>query len=90
MTRGMTRIPASFSPLRTGVLPWRVAIMTSSWLFTARSRWESTRKSPSMAAVSSILPSFTSLRSMFSLMARAQSRSAASFSWSMPGVISQM
>ena len=42
-----------------------------------------------MAAVSSILPSLGSPRSMLALMARAQRRSAASFSWSVPGVISQ-
>ena len=42
-----------------------------------------------MAAVSSILPSLGSPQSMLALMARAQRRSAASFSWSVPGVISQ-
>ena len=71
------------------MLPQRVAIITSSPAFTASSRRLSTRKRPSQAAVSSILPSLTSLRSMWSLRHRASSRSAASFSWTMPGSISQ-
>ena len=80
ITSGMTRMPASLSPLCTAVPPLRVAIMTSSWLFTAMSRAESTRNTPLHAARSSILPSFTSVRVMFSCPHRASSRSAASFS----------
>ena len=87
--RGITRMPASLSPLRTAVPPLRVAIITSSWLFTATRRGLSTRNRPSQAAFSSILPSFTSLRVMFSWPHSLSSRSAASFSWTMPGVISQ-
>ena len=89
MMSGMTRIPASLSPARTAVPPLRVAIITSSWLFTAMSRWESTRNTPSQAAFSSILPSLTSLRSIFSCPQRVSRRSAASFSCTMPLVISQ-
>ena len=82
-------MPASLSPLRTAVPPFRVAIMRSSMELTAMSFSEFTRKRPSQAALSSILPSLTSLRSMCSFAHRAQSRSAPSFSWSIPGVISQ-
>ncbi len=89
ITRGITRVPQSLSPARTGVLPRRVAIMTSSSRFTAFSRRVSTRKRPSMAAVSSILPSLTALRTMCSFSQSRTSRPAASFSWTMPGTISQ-
>ena len=65
MMRGMTRIPASLSPFFTAVLPFRVAIITSSRELTAMSRWLSTWNRPSQAARSSILPSFVSLRTMF-------------------------
>ena len=88
MMRGMTRIPASLSPFRTAVPPFRVAIISWSIPFTARRASDRTRNSPSQAAFSSILPSFTPLRSIFALAHRASRRSAPSSSWSIPGVIS--
>ena len=87
-TRGITRIPASLSPGRTAVLPCRVAMMISPMLFTAHSRSSSTWNRPANWAVSSILPSFTWPRSMPGPLEMAHSRSAASFSWSIPGCIS--
>ena len=45
-------------------LPRLVAIMISSMLLTAFSRSVSTKKTPSMSAESSILPSFVSLLRM--------------------------
>ena len=47
MTSGITRMPASLSPVRTAVLPRRVAIMTCSTEFTARRASLLTRKHPS-------------------------------------------
>ena len=64
-------MPASLSPLRTAVPPFRVAIMMSSVVLTAISFSEFTRKRPSQAALSSILPSLTSVRSMLALAHRA-------------------
>ena len=70
MISGMTRIPASLSPLRAP------RYCPCGWRSSPRpgcsrrcSRWESTRNTPSQAAVSSILPSLTSLRCMCSLPA---------------------
>ena len=88
MIRGITRIPASLAPFLTAVPPFRVAIISSSMAFTARRDSDRTRNSPSQDAFSSILPSLTPLRSIFSLAHRASRRSAPSSSWSIPGVIS--
>ena len=83
-------MPASLSPLRTAVLPARVAIMTFSTEFTARRASERTVKQPSQAARSSILPSLMSSAWVQPApSASLHSRRAASFSCSMPGCISQ-
>ena len=58
-------------------------------LFTASSRAASTRKKPSHAAVSSILPSLGAEAFMFAFWHSARRRSAASSSWSMPSGFSQ-
>ena len=89
MMSGMTRVPASLSPGCTVPPPRRVAIISSSMLLTAKSRALSTRNTPSIALFSSIFPSFVSLHVMFSLPHSAARRSAASFSCTMPGSISQ-
>ena len=89
-TSGITRVPASASPVFTPKPPLRVATMTSSTEFTAKSRSVSTRKTPSVAALMPILPSEGSPEATVpSPRQSAASRFAASFSWSMPGSISQ-
>ena len=85
ITSGMTRVPASLSPGRTRPPPRRVAIISSSTLFTAKSRSLSTRNTPSISLFSSILPSLVSLHAMFSRPHSAARRSAASFSCTNPG-----
>ena len=90
MISGITRIAASFSPLRTTKPEARVAIIISPSELIVRRRSTSTSSSPSMSATSSILPSFGSEACMCSFWQSERSTSAASSSWSMFSLFSQM
>ena len=89
MTSGMMRVPASLSPFFTGKSPWRVAIIICPKELTASSFSLFMRRTPSISEQSSILPSFTSPRLMFSPLQIEQSTSAASFSCIMLSSFSQ-
>ena len=80
ITRGIILVPQSLSPAFTGKPEERVAIIIRPKEFTSLSFWISAMNSPSISAISSILPSLGSVGCIFSPIHISRSTSAASFS----------